>query len=248
MRHLRALLITSALVATACSGSSESVTETEPDATAASESTTPQTEPPATEASAAEEPPESDVVAEATAAPRWERGFEGLVPAGAVRLPVFGGVQFELEQERMVIQAAPGFAAVILESDSGTPDPEVDLVMVTETSDGEPITTVQELTAALTDHVGAELTSIGEVSTAIGSAQGFDYTISEEAASQEQSLLADDDWLWLPYPLGQVWVVDTERGPFLISAEAFEQGPLLDETIATLDRVLGTIEFADLDE
>jgi hypothetical protein len=243
MRHLRALLITTALAATACSGGSESVTDAAPDATSAPASSPPTTVAP----SSTEAPSETEVVP-------WEQGQTVLVPAGTVRLPFFGGVQFELEQERVVIQAAPSYAGIRHQGDPGIVEPVVNLLVATETSDGEPITTVEELATALTEHVGAELTPIGEVATGIGPAQGFEYTASEydpthreETLAQNRHLLASDVWIWLPFPFGQMWIVDTDQGPLLISAEAFERGPLLDETIATLDLLLETIEFADLD-
>jgi hypothetical protein len=238
MRHLRALLITTALAATACSGGSESVTDAEPDATSAPASSAPTTEAP----SETEDVP-------------WEQGQEvALVPAGTVRLPFMGGVQFELEQDRVVVQAPPSIANIHHQGDQ-IDEPKVILIVANETSDGEPITTVEELATALTEHVGVELTPIGEVATGIGPAQGFestasefDPTLSKEEKFQLPHLLATDvGWAWLPSPFGQVWIVDTDQGPLLISAQAPERGPLLDELIATLELLLETIEIADLD-
>lgn len=248
MRHLRALLITTALAATACSGGSESVTDAEPDATSAPASSPPTTEAPTTEAPATEAPSETEDVP-------WEQGQEvALVPAGTVRLPFMGGVQFELEQDRVVVQAPPSIANIHHQGDQ-IDEPKVALMVANETSDGEPITTVEELATALTEHVGVELTPIGEVATGIGPAQGFESTASEfdptlstEEKFQLPHLLASDvQWFWSPSPFGQVWIVDTDRGPLLISAQAPERGPLLDELIATLELLLETIEFADLD-
>ena len=137
MRHLRALLITTALAATACSGGSESVTDAEPDATSAPASSPPTTGAPATEA-----PSETEDVP-------WEQGQEvALVPAGIVRLPFMGGVQFELEQDRVVLQAPPSIANIHHQGDQ-LDEPKVALMVANETSDGEPITTVAPLAGVI---------------------------------------------------------------------------------------------------
>ncbi len=183
--------------------------------------------------------------------PLWELGAQALAPAGTVRLPNFGGIQLELEQEREVVPTLGSVVSIRLERD---PAVEVNLVMVTETSNRERIKTAEEFLDALADHVGVDMAPIGEVTTPIGPAQGFEFsgfdtpTSREEAISDDNFLFAGPEWIWIPSPVGQMWMVDTERGPILVLAEGQETGPLLDEAIVTLDRVLETIEFADLDQ
>ena len=197
---------------------------------------------------------EDSTVVSADRKPLWELGAQALVPAGTVRLPFFDGIQFELEQEREVVPYSDGIVGIRHEDDPQFDGPEVELAMVTATSDNESIRTPEDLTAALVDGVGAEMTPIGEVDTEIGPAQGFEYSGVQYPASREEAieldnfLFAGPDWIWIPYPMGQLWIVDTERGPLVVTAEGFEGGPLLDEAIVTMNLVLETIEFADLDQ
>ncbi len=113
-------------------------------------------------------------------------------------------------------------------------------------------TTPDELVAALIDHVGVGLIPIGDVVTAIGPAKGYEFTYGEDVLTPEQAtgrphLIPNQiGWKWVPWaPLGQIWIIDTEAGPTMVHAMGNEQGPELDEAIATLDRVLETIEFTD---
>ena len=121
--------------------------------------------------------------------------------------------------------------------------------MASSISGGGSITTTDELVAALVDHVGVELTPIGDVVTAIGPAQGYEFTFDEEPSPEMPHLIPTTPGsVWVPWaPLGQIWIIDTEAGPTMVHAMGNEQGPELDEAIATLDRVLETIEFTDPD-
>ncbi len=180
-------------------------------------------------------------------APTWEQGRDALLPVGTIRLPELGGIQFELDDERQVIQVGPAYTILLHEDDEGTRPAEVDMLAPTATSSGEPITTVDELVAALSGDVGANLSPIGEVTTVIGVARGFEYTIEDqESLDHDVAWLQIGDGGWGPYPFGEFWLIDTERGLFMVTAEAVDPGPLLDEAIVTAGRVLETIELADL--
>lgn len=181
-------------------------------------------------------------------APTWEQGRDALLPVGTIRLPELGGIQFELDEERQVIQVGPAITILLHEDDEGTQPAEVDMIAPTATSSDGPLTTVDELIAALTDDVGVVLSPIGDVATSIGIAQGFEYTIeNQELLDPELDWLKVGDGGWGPYPFGELWLIDTERGLFVVSAEAVDPGPLLDEAIVTVARLLETVEFADLD-
>ena len=197
---------------------------------------------------AAEEPP-----APADELRPWEEGLVEVFPAGATRLPILGGVQFELDQDRPVIQLDSVSAGIRHdEVDPPAEAAETSLSVFTRTSSGEPIATSDELVAAIVDHVGAELTPIGDVVTAIGPAQGYDFTYDQTWSTVDEvnalpHLAMNDNWIWIPAPLGQMWIVDTERGPLMLQASPDSQGDGLDEAITTLDRVLETIEVVDFD-
>lgn len=91
--------------------------------------------------------------------------------------------------------------------------------------------------------------------TAIGPAKGYEFTYADDVLAREEAtgrprLIPNQiGWKWVPWAqLGQIWITDTEGGPSMVHAMGNEQGPELDEAIATLDRVLETIEFIDPDE
>lgn len=179
--------------------------------------------------------------------PAWEQGVDAQVPAGTVRLPEFGGVQFELDSQRQIIQQGLAFSIVAIEDGRGGRSAEVDLIAPTATSSGEPLTTIDELTTALTDDVGATLVPIGEVETAIGVAQGFEYTVeNEDELDRDIAYLEVGEGGWNPFPFGQFWLIETERGLFMVTAEGVTQTELLEEAIVAAQRTLETIEFIDL--
>lgn len=180
-------------------------------------------------------------------APTWEQGRDALLPVGTIRLPELGGIQFELDEERQVIQQGPAFTIILHEGDAATRPAEVDLIAPTSTSSDGPLTTIDELIAALTGDVGADMTPIGEVTTPIGVARGFEYTVEDqELLDPDVAWLKIGDGGWSPYVFGEFWLLETERGLFMVTAEAIEEGPLLDEAVVTVARLLETIEFADL--
>jgi hypothetical protein len=179
--------------------------------------------------------------------PAWEQGRDAQVPAGTVRLPEFGGIQFELDDQRQIIQQGPEYTIIAIEDGLGGIPAEIDLIAPTATSSGQPLTTIDELTAALTDDVGATLAPIGEVETAIGVAQGFEYTVeNEDDLDPEVAYLEVGEGGWAPFPFGQFWLIETERGLFMVTAEAINPRGMYDVAIADVQGVLETIEFIDL--
>lgn len=178
---------------------------------------------------------------------KWERGLDGVVPVGTVRLPELGGIQFELDKEREILQQRRAYTILLIEDGFATRPDEVNLVAPTATSSGAPLTTIDELTTALTNDVGADLVPIGEVDTAIGLAHGFEYSVENyESLNFDVAFLKVGNGGWDSLATGQFWLLDTERGLFMVTAEAVTTGALLDEAIVTAQRVLETIEFADL--
>jgi len=184
----------------------------------------------------------------------WEEGLVEMFPARAARLPILGGVQFELDQASPVIQLDSVSAGIRHdEVDPPASAAETALSIFDRTSSGQPLATPDELVAAIVDHVGADLTPIGDVVTAIGPAQGYDSTYDQTPSTVDEAnelpyLAMNDNWIWIPTtPLGQIWVVDTERGPLMVEASPDSQGDGLDDAVTTLDRVLETIVFIDFD-
>jgi hypothetical protein len=173
--------------AVATTATPEAETEPEPEADTETE---PATE---TEADVVSEPePETEEDTEPEPTPsseialRWEQGWSGTIQAGTIRLPEFGGIQFELNSERMVYQDR---AFTILRVQEEPVVHEVNLLAPTATPDGEAITTIDELVVALTDFVGADLVELDSVETQLGVARAFDFVVGDRQVDRETEFL-----------------------------------------------------------
>ena len=173
----------------------------------------------------------------------WEEGRNGVVPAGTIRLPEFGGIRFELDTELEVIQDR-AYTEFIIEGDNERT--VVDLVSPTATPDDVPVTTVEELITAMTDFVKADLVEREAIETPVGIARSFDFEVDVEkvdAASWLQAGAAG----WGPLQYGRFWMIDTDRGLFLVTAEADSLDvDFFDATVATAETILATLELVDL--
>ena len=173
----------------------------------------------------------------------WEEGRNGVVPAGTIRLPEFGGIRFELDTELEVIQDR-AFTEFIIEGDNERT--VVDLVSPTATPDDVPVTTVEELITAMTDFVKADLVEREPIETPIGIARSFDFEVDVER-TDASSWLQTGEAGWGPLQYGRFWMLDTDRGLFLVTAEADSLDvDFFDETLATAETILATIELVDL--
>ncbi|MFT7599591.1 MAG: hypothetical protein ACI8TP_002526 [Acidimicrobiales bacterium] len=151
-RPLASLCVLALIAASRSSGSSTGAADTEEEPVATAATPEADTEPETGVDTEPESTPSSEI------ALRWEQGWSGPIPAGTVRLPELGGIQFELETERMAYQDR---AFTILRVQEEPVVHEVNLLAPTATPDGEAITTIDELVVALTDFVGADLVEAG---------------------------------------------------------------------------------------
>lgn len=79
-------------------------------------------------------------------------------------------------------------------------------------------------------------------------AQGFSYTVeNQDSLDGGVAYLEVGEGGWAPFPFGEFWIFDTERGLFMVTAEGVIDGGLLAEAKAYVPQVLETIEFIDLD-
>lgn len=169
----------------------------------------------------------------------WEEGFPTDVPAGEITLPISGGVTFELDAERFIAQA-PGFAAILLDAPA-----EVDIFAPIETSDGEPIESIEDIADAVSAIGGAEFEVTGVRD--IAGIEAIEATIASAGPPPGDGPLlrtsADDEAAgWRPPPEGTLWFIPAPDGPLVVTAEAYEPG-FLDEATALADSVLATLSF-----
>ena len=188
--------------------------------------------------------PQRSACRETLLGPEWERGATGPIPPGNIRLPEFGGIQFDLDAERLVYQDR---AFTILRVQEEPVFVEVNLVAPTATPDGEPITNVEELIAGLTDFVGHDLVELEQIETPIGTARTFDFTHNRDRVNPATAHLRIGEGGWDPWQFGRIWLLDTERGVFMVTAETQDLGSdVFPETIDTAETLLATIELIDL--
>ena len=165
----------------------------------------------------------------------WECGEPSVAPAGVrVCVPAMGGLGFEMSEERMVLQPNPWF--VLIEAIGpweGSQSPALVVIKPSQTVDGEPITTAQQV-FELQDAV-MEMTPI-ESRTFFGSeVAGYAFVGDDlEPALFSVVTKTEQDELGVPLeagfisppPIGEVWFVDTPDGPLIVSAAAWLEDEL----------------------
>lgn len=173
----------------------------------------------------------------------WEQGLNGQLPGGTIRLPELGGIKFELEGDRTIRQDR---AYTILDFDGDDQRSEINLVAARATPDDVLITNVDELLTAMNDFVKADLLELEPVETSIGVARTFDYEWDRDLQDGSSFIQAGEGAWGPPLPVGRFWMMETERGVFLVTVEAFDRDDsLYAETIAAAETLLATIEFVD---
>lgn len=173
----------------------------------------------------------------------WELGISADVPAGSVEIPALGGIRFELATERFVAQWLIG-EFYWVETD-GPADSE--LLLIESDIDGNPISTVDELMAAVT--LGVTTATELDATTLAGfPTRVFDVeTTGDNFSPALIPVNADESERGWGAPLAaRLWVSETDRGLVLITAEAFQTIDDLPEVIEMSELIVSTLEFIEL--
>jgi hypothetical protein len=73
--------------------------------------------------------------------------------------------------------------------------------------------------------------------------------VGDRQVDRETAFLEAGSGGWDPWEFGRFWLLDTERGVLMVTAESqVQESDLLDETIAMAETVLATIEFVEIEE
>lgn len=180
----------------------------------------------------------------------WELGLPSQVPAGMVRIPLAGGLEFELQRPRDIFQN-PGLANFAFFEHNG------DLMMFTapETAAGDPIEAAEDVVEAVDGKDGLVLDEIG-----VSEIGGFETTVFDLSNGPQKGLdsfggqplisfLEDNTGLgfWHAPPLGRVWAIESDRGVLLVVAESFGRS---EEDLAAIidiaEPILESLEFIDM--
>ena len=181
----------------------------------------------------------------------WELGFPSRVPTGTVKIPLAGGLQFELQRPRDIFQN-PGLANLDLPEHNGS------LIMFTapETATGDPIEAAEDVVAAVDGKDGVVLEQLDTTEIA-----GFDTTVFDLTNGPQKtrdgdfggqpliSFLESNTGLgfWHAPPLGRMWVIESDRGVLIVVAESFGRS---EEDLAGIvdiaEPILESLEFIDM--
>lgn len=172
----------------------------------------------------------------------WTQGFNSDVPAGTVELPALGGIRFELANDRFIVQRSSEewhWITTDAPADTG-------LFIIDRDIEGNPISTIDELIAAVT----SGSTAATEIEPA--TLGGFDarvFDIEKPASTPDAPLLlpagADENG-WRAPLAGRIWASETDRGLVMITASAFELASDLEVSLGQSELLVSTLEFIEL--
>lgn len=157
--------------------------------------------------------------------------------AGNLTVPTAGGLSVELAEPRFVFQE-PGLAFVRLDGPGGVAIFGAEFDM-----SGNPLASVTDVV----DHLMAKgFTS----SDAVVGDLGFEAVALDAEGVEEVDVLTWDESLvegWAPAQATRVWILDTPRGPIVVSAEGFGESGI-EPAVALAEAILATLQLVDLGE
>ena len=172
----------------------------------------------------------------------WTLCYSAEVPGGRVELGFGGGIAFELTDGRVIFQDRCAFAEIPLRLPGA-----VDLVLPRFTPDGDAIESTDDLVDTLT-RAGLTLTELDATTVAGNPTRVFDLTDGPQGfRNPAVKWESDMDGGWHPPFAGRLWVLETERGLMMITAESFESDVALLDAIALAESILATLELIDLE-
>lgn len=191
-------------------------------------------------------PAEPDPIVIEDGQPLWEAGYDSDVPAGTQRFPAFGGLEMELDTDRFVVSAAPNWLIVT----DGPVPADLEIWAARATADGTPIGNADELVAAL-EALDVAVTPIGELELPLGPARVVELErASNGEPAPDQSIVtgeAADGSRWRPPKAARAWIIETERGVIVATAEVFfaDALDLLPRLIEVGEAIVPTLRFTD---
>ena len=149
-----------------------------------------------------------------------------------VSVVAMSGMTFELDEDAFTWQRS-NFAAITVNAPA-----ENDLLLVTSTTDG-PVSTAAEIVTFLAGITNFDISDTTEIETA-----GTTATRLTFEARQVPLLYSGPDRefdTWTPPSFGVLWLLDSEAGPLLITAESFQDEATLDLVLPRAERIIETL-------
>jgi hypothetical protein len=178
--------------------------------------------------------------------PLWEAGLPGEVPSGTTWIPILGGVQFELEQERFIAQNRGWSWIEFDEVPTSTFPSNIEVAAAVETIDDIPIGSAEELAELLVDQGGgtrlADRELFGRPAVVVdmrGVVPGVPIFRHVDVRPGTNPGIAA--WNTLDYV--EVWAVDTPEGVLILTGEA-DTADGLDQVMEIHARLRQTLTLA----
>lgn len=171
----------------------------------------------------------------------WEAGYPARIPAGRVRLPVLGGVSFDLPQDYFVAQAPNWSYIEMFQAEFDLFPPNVEVAGAIEAIDGTRIESAEQLAELMVDRASATRLPDAEivgrpavVVEMLGVQPGVPVFRHIDTPEGADPGLAG----WFTQDFVELWAIDTDEGVLIVtaeadSAEALEVALVLHETVRT---------------
>ena len=158
-----------------------------------------------------------------------------------VEIPALGGIRFDLDNRLFVTQSEHEHHFITMEGEV-----DCELMIVDRDGDGNPVTSAEELIAAVSMN-GGTWRELRPKKLGRFPARVFD--IQRPTAQFYPSLMAvgavEEEDGWSAPRAARLWISQTDRGLVMISAEAFECPHELPPVVTTGEVIVSTLEFID---
>lgn len=162
----------------------------------------------------------------------WEAGVPADAPAGVVRVPSLGGVEFELA----VAAAVDSHPSDVHVSVSSVASATIALAL--GSANGDPIESVDEAVSVM-EASGVAATEVDWLR------DGRAFDIVRGAGADPLFAVDEDGSVWVPPANGRIWLLSTGRGVLFVAAGSLERTFGLEDIVAIGERIAETIELVD---
>ena len=177
---------------------------------------------------------------EACDAPLWEQGYPTEVPAGEVRLPLGGGVSFMLDEDRPINQEDNGALAEI---ELRVPA-AVRMMLPHYDSEGEPIGDTDEIVDIL-EAAGVMIDELAATTVADSPTRVLDVSDGPSETIDAVLRWEPGSYGWAPPSAGRIWLLDTDRGIIMITAESLLDETSLPDALALAEPIVESLQLVE---
>ena len=171
----------------------------------------------------------------------WEQGLSSTLPAGTIRLPAAGGIEFVIDSSHELGGVSAGGTASI-DIDGAR---EVGVFIAAQTAEGDVVTSIDDAVAA----IEAVATVVASTDVAVAGSPGRVIDVVDGPLTDVDVLRAGTDAgeldEWTAPVSGRIWLVDSPRGVLVISAGTASQFLDADEAIDVGQQIADSLRLID---